>query len=416
MNTYDHLADSGAGGGFETPAPDSRKRARSSSPRKSRKKHRAPRVEPLPQAEFVGGKPPGGSRTNLKDYTEPARKLLKCALHKYETRIGTINPYPAADLQMQWAKEIWDEVCKEADERMQLTERMASMIIKYGPHARSVVTTCVRPLVAPTYGFKLGDSDKIVQKNLNIYKELLDESGFHYADTKLRTGYAKNSIVMEGIRVTWFKNKAGRGVLFVESFSPITLVTLALIFTSGWPPSPSLRGVPNRLGEDTRGLYITFDANLGPRDMPFYSPAPPRQFTIYGRSFAAPRRLEWKNPRMRAVNLTAVPVNGTVPIPSFQVEFCIEEYSTGRFQQAIFDETQNKDRYSVHLQDLTEWAALKPSVTDVIRQRMHDKLRASTGAALVKPAGRMSDAGRARALQELEAMTVEEEGDVEDEQ
>ncbi|KAJ7181204.1 hypothetical protein C8R46DRAFT_1028529 [Mycena filopes] len=320
------------GDGFETPRPPpAHKRARSSSPRRPRKRRRAGAVEPLSQAEFVGGRAPGGSRTNLKDYTEPARKLLKAALHRYEARIGTINPYPPVELQIQWAKEIWDEVCTEAGERMQLTERMASMMTKYGAHARSAVVTCVRPLVAPTYGFKVGDSDKIVRKNLDIYKRLLEESGFHYEDTELRTGYAKNPIIMEGIRVTWFKNKSGRGVLFVDSFSPISLVTLAIIFTA--------------------------------------------------------------------------------------IEFCIDEYSTGRYQQAVFDEAQNKDRFDVHLKDLTDWAALKPSVTDVVRQRMHNKLRASTGAALVKPTGRMSDAGRARALQELEAMDVHDnEGEVEDDE
>ncbi|KAJ7168728.1 hypothetical protein C8R46DRAFT_1268186 [Mycena filopes] len=311
--------------GLRTPRPPAaaHKRARSSSPRRPRKKHRSRAAEPLPQAEFVGGRPPGGSRTNLKDFAEPARKLLKAALHRYEARIGTINPYPSAELQMQWAKEIWDEVCTEAGERMQLTERMASMMTKYGAHARSAVVSCVRPLIAPTYGFKVGDSEKILRKNSSIYKRLLEESGFHYEDTTLRTGYAKNPIILESIRVTWFKNKSGHGVLFVESFSPITLVTLAIIFTA--------------------------------------------------------------------------------------IEFCIEEYSTGRFQQAMFDEAQNKDRFDVHLKDLTDWAALKPSVTDVVRQRMHDKLRASTGAALVKPTGRMTDAGRARALQELEAMNVEDD-------
>ncbi|KAJ7782949.1 hypothetical protein B0H16DRAFT_1447187 [Mycena metata] len=320
--------DSEAGGDIEgsrsSPALQvPRKRARSSSPTKRRKK-RAKVAEPLSQAAFVAGKAPGGSRTNLKDYTEPARTLLHNAMHRYEVCVDTLNTYPGAELQMQWVKEIWDQVCTEAEERMQLTERMAGMITKYGSHARSTVVGCVCPLIAPTFGFKLGDSDKILRKNLKLHKVLLDESGFHYRDTEARTGYAKNDIVMESMRVTWFKNKSARGVRFMQAFSPITLVTLALTFTA--------------------------------------------------------------------------------------IEFCIEEYSTGRFQPGIFDEVENKERYMVHLQDLTEWAALKPSVTDVIRQQMHDKLRAATGAALVKPTGRMSEAGRTRALEELEAMNVDQEG------
>ncbi|KAJ7023002.1 hypothetical protein C8F04DRAFT_1306567 [Mycena alexandri] len=323
--SFDDAAQvSGAGDDVDdarsSPAPQvPRKRARSSSPTKRRKK-RAKVAEPLPQAEFVAGKAPGGSRTNLKGYTEPARALLKNAMHRYEVRVDTLNTYPGAELQMQWVKEIWDEVCTEAEERMQLTERMTGMITKYGSHARSAVVGCVRPLIAPTFGFKLGDSDKVLRKNLKLHQVLLNESGFHY----------KNDIVMESMRVTWFKNKSARGVHCMQAFSPITLVTLALIFTA--------------------------------------------------------------------------------------IEFCIEEYSTGRFQPGTFDEVENKERYMVHLQDLTEWAALKPSVTDVIRQQMHDKLRATTGAALVKPTGRMSEAGRARALEELEAMNVDQEGVVSDEE
>ncbi|KAF7335015.1 hypothetical protein MVEN_02251700 [Mycena venus] len=280
-----------------------------------------PPVVELLKAEFVAGKAPTGSRTNVKDYAEPARGLLQSALHKYEVRIWTLNPYPPQELQIQWVKEIWDEVCTEAKEPVELTERMATMIKKYGSHARSSMNANIRPLVGPTYGFKLGDSDKVIWKNLKIYKMLLDESGFHYEDTKARTGYAKNGIVIEAMKNNWFKSKTSRGVIYVVFFSPISLVTLALIFTA--------------------------------------------------------------------------------------IEFCIEEWSTGRHHQTIFDEANNKARYDVHLQDLKDWAGLKPSVTSVLLQQMHDKLRAATGAALVKPAGRMTEAAHARALAELEAMEVD---------
>ncbi|KAJ7113328.1 hypothetical protein C8R43DRAFT_1138623 [Mycena crocata] len=294
-----------------------RKHGRTPSPsRKSRKRRRV--AEELPKAQFVAGHPPTGSRTNLNHYTEPARKLLKNTMHRYEVRIWTINVYPAAEIQMQWVKEIWDEVCTEAEEQMELTERMASMIMKYGSHARSSFKDAVRPLVAPTYSFKVGDSDKILRKNSKLWKVLINDSAFHYANTTDLTGYAGNPIIMESMRVIWFKTKGSRGIVYGKSFSPISLVTLALIFTA--------------------------------------------------------------------------------------IEFCIDEYSTGRFQQGVFDEVVNTSRYEVHLKDLTEWAALKPSVTDTIRQRMHDKLRSSTGSALLKSTGRLSDVNRARALEELEAM------------
>ncbi|KAF7371561.1 hypothetical protein MVEN_00011300 [Mycena venus] len=334
------LADIGDGSNFVSGSDDARtdgadengdapprpgaqkKRGRSQSPvpaKKSKKRKNA--IEPLAQAEFVSGKPRGGSRTNLKDYTEPASKLIRRAMHKYEVRVWTRQPYPPSEIQIQTAKEIWDEVCTEAEERMELTHRMLGMITKYGPHGRSSMKDCVRPLVGPTYSFQVGNSNKIIRKNTKIYKMLLEESAFHYKDPKERTGYLKNKIIIDSIKAIWFRNKSSRGVLFVEYFSPISLVTLALVLTA--------------------------------------------------------------------------------------IEFCIEEYSTGRFQQGVFDELVNKDRYETHLKDLTDWVALKPDVTAVVLQRMHDTCRTATGAALVKTTGRMTEVARTKALAELEAMNVD---------
>ncbi|KAJ7462525.1 hypothetical protein FB451DRAFT_1180816 [Mycena latifolia] len=123
-----------------------------------------------------------------------------------------------------------------------------------------------------------------------------------------RTGYAANTIIIDGMCNIWFKTRAGRGILFFEYFSPISVVTLALVFTA--------------------------------------------------------------------------------------IEFCIEEYSTGRFQQGISDEVLNRSRYDTHLKYLT---------------------KGSTGTALVKSAGRLTDANRARALQELAAMNVDGGEDVDGE-
>ncbi|KAJ7097060.1 hypothetical protein B0H15DRAFT_797793 [Mycena belliarum] len=306
------------------------KRRRSLSPsKKARKRSKATKVTlVLRKAEFVAGKAPTGSRTNLKDYTEPAARLLKRAMHRYEVRIWTLNPFPGADLQEEWVKEIWDEVCTEAEERMELTVRMAGMIKKYGSHARSTLKDGVRPLVAPTYKFTVGDTPEIISANIKLWKALLEESAFHYKafqEPLSRTGFAGNTIIMGGLRGIWFRTKAGRGVIYSEYFSPITLVTLALLFTA--------------------------------------------------------------------------------------IEFCIDEYSSGRFQQANFDEIVNKDRYDVHLRDLTDWAGLMPPVTTSIRQQMHDSCRASTGAAVIKAAGRLTEGNRARALLELAAMNVDLEAD-----
>jgi hypothetical protein len=54
-------------------------------------------------------------------------------------------------------------------------------IKKYGSHARSSLKDGVRPLIAPTYKFKVGDSDKTIAKNIKICEALTNNSAFHYA-------------------------------------------------------------------------------------------------------------------------------------------------------------------------------------------------------------------------------------------
>ncbi|KAK6971783.1 hypothetical protein R3P38DRAFT_3297868 [Favolaschia claudopus] len=302
-------------------APPHRKRARSSSPAGKMHHKRKKSKAPLAKAEFVAGKPPGGSRTNLKDYTEAGANLIKRAQHLYEVHVWTRASYPGAALQLETVKNVWDIVCIEAQSPMELTDRMASMIAKYGAHGRSYVVDKVRPLIASAYGFKTGSSDKVKDNNIATYKMLLEESAFHYKDPETRTGFAKNDIIMGAIVATWFKTKSGRGITYSDYFSPIPLVTLALIFTV--------------------------------------------------------------------------------------IEFGIQEWSTGQFQQATFDETANKIIYDNHLLDLIDWDALKPEVTSIVLQRMHDEARAGTGAALIKASGRMTEEARERALAELEAMEVD---------
>ncbi|KAJ7614491.1 hypothetical protein FB45DRAFT_1064736 [Roridomyces roridus] len=93
------------------------------------------------------------------------------------------------------------------------------------------------------------------------------------------------------------------------------------------------------------------------------------------------------------------------------IEFCIDEYGTGRFVQATFDETANKERYHAHLLAITEWSELKPPVTTAIRHQLHDSCRTLAGAAPVKVPRCLTEENRARALAELEAMEIDLELD-----
>ncbi|KAJ7215522.1 hypothetical protein GGX14DRAFT_443032, partial [Mycena pura] len=87
------------------------------------------------------------------------------------------------------------------------------------------------------------------------------------------------------------------------------------------------------------------------------------------------------------------------------IEWGIERWATGRFMDGgEFNETKNSDIYDGHLSRLQDWDALKPSATALVRKRMFETAIQRSGVVLPKPKTGMSDADRARALAELEAL------------
>jgi hypothetical protein len=58
-----------------------------------------------------------------------------------------------------------------------------------------------------------------------------------------------------------------------------------------------------------------------------------------------------------------------------QVEFGIEEWSTGHFVQGKLREHDDHIKYEQHLQDLVAWDGLAPVVVGKIRQKFHDRCR-----------------------------------------
>ncbi|KAF9457578.1 hypothetical protein BDZ94DRAFT_1272833 [Collybia nuda] len=284
-------------------------------------------IPPQKVSLFVGNQAPfKGQRANVKDYEEPVPTLLLKVIREYSASIWACHPFPSQQQQGGWANSMWYNVSRQDPEGAYvLTERMRKLITSRGSHARGYLKDKICPLVGPAYGFKtLTDKPAIIAKNLKIYTSLISNSSFHYKDPCSLSGYCGHSIILDAVRGIWFNNQAAPGLEFSSYFSPIRIVSLALILTA--------------------------------------------------------------------------------------IEFCIQEFSTGRFVQAVFDEKDNKLRFEAHLQDLMEWAELKPDITDKILQKMHDRCRKGTGAAM-DLGGCLNDKTRQRALLELEARTGDTDTD-----
>lgn len=56
-----------------------------------------------------------------------------------------------------------------------------------------------------------------------------------------------------------------------------------------------------------------------------------------------------------------------------KVEFCIEEWSTGQFIKAVFNEKAAEDKFKTHLQDLTEWNEGNSVVIGKIRKKLFER-------------------------------------------
>ncbi|KAF9456256.1 hypothetical protein BDZ94DRAFT_1350362 [Collybia nuda] len=71
---------------------------------------------------------------------------------------------------------------------------------------------------------------------------------------------------------------------------------------------------------------------------------------------------------------------------------------------AAFDKKDNKSQFEAHLEDLMEWAELKPDITDKILQKIYDCCQKGTGAVMPSN-GCLNNKTQQRALLELEAQT-----------
>ncbi|OBZ73623.1 hypothetical protein A0H81_06562 [Grifola frondosa] len=85
------------------------------------------------------------------------------------------------------------------------------------------------------YHFVLGDKKSTERKNLQRYRELTNDSAFHYKNLDVisgaRSGFTQHPYISELIQKAFFKNTRSLGVEFRKYFEPIPMVTIAFILT-----------------------------------------------------------------------------------------------------------------------------------------------------------------------------------------
>ncbi|KAF8219802.1 hypothetical protein L208DRAFT_1337754 [Tricholoma matsutake] len=189
-----------------------------------------PKEKKIPQ--FAVGYVNGG-KPKAADYEDVVQALLLHAMHEYESHIVGVSHYPDSANQSKWAKICWREACRVAVEDYGMTEWMSKMIKSWSSWICGELVSVIRSEVASCYGFNSDTSHaKVVCQNHKLYDTLVFDSTFTYKNTKDREGYAQNKIFGILIQDAWFSSGSKlKGIVFEKYFNPISLETLALLFT-----------------------------------------------------------------------------------------------------------------------------------------------------------------------------------------
>ncbi|KAF7293856.1 hypothetical protein HMN09_01181600 [Mycena chlorophos] len=211
-----------------SPTPRRSSRASSPEPARPRKKGRKSKTaDPPRKAEFVAGAPPKRLRTHRRDLATNDAAHVALAQYLFEMRIWVVCAFPDLALKKLWVVDIWLEVEKQLG-AMELTDRLQKMVTKYDSHARGTVVTIARQIVPVHFKLQTGTSEDIKKEA----SKLLTDAAFRFQDPGARTGTMKNDILRMLIKAIWFRNSEGRGVAHSKYFSPISVPTLALLFTA----------------------------------------------------------------------------------------------------------------------------------------------------------------------------------------
>ncbi|KAG6874745.1 hypothetical protein C0992_006741, partial [Termitomyces sp. T32_za158] len=102
-----------------------------------------------------------------------------------------------------------------------------------GSRVRGTFLKDVRNEVKAQFGFTDSGSAWQVAKNLTIVESLITEEWyfFHYKDVKMQTGYGDNPAIINILAAVCFADETFFGVVFPTEFKPITIKTIAFLFT-----------------------------------------------------------------------------------------------------------------------------------------------------------------------------------------
>ncbi|KAL1715522.1 hypothetical protein EV715DRAFT_294079 [Schizophyllum commune] len=169
------------------------------------------------------------------DYSENVTPLLVRACQEYEARIYGKSAFPESLAQIRHASVCLRHASRVLGVKTQFTASIGRVIKVRGSTIRGRSIAIVRKLVEALYGFARPEHGRPVSSNIKLSAYLLEDNRYMHKNIDNTDQYlAEHPIVPRVLQEVIFpqsRGTAAMGIVYEKYFNPISLNTLALIFS-----------------------------------------------------------------------------------------------------------------------------------------------------------------------------------------
>ncbi|KAJ3875258.1 hypothetical protein F5051DRAFT_430726 [Lentinula edodes] len=167
----------------------------------------------------------------LRANWQPGEAILLRAMRDFEARILGQDFFPDRATRLQWAEKCFRDACATAKAQFISDKHVLKLIATRGSRIRGQVYKWIRVNIVSCYKFDVTVGKRAVKQNIALSHLLSSRnfSGFSYKDREAWTGYAEHSSII--FLLSYIFDESNMGMVFEKYFNPISLQTLASLFT-----------------------------------------------------------------------------------------------------------------------------------------------------------------------------------------
>ncbi|KAG9219741.1 hypothetical protein CCMSSC00406_0010330 [Pleurotus cornucopiae] len=192
-------------------------------------------------------------RPKQADYSPLVQEVITVAIQLWRLKIFCENAFPTVQDEGRWIGEVWRQACVKLQVEHALDMNISRLITSRTSHTRGEVKTKVKAFVPSIFDLESSQHPKVIEKMRSRAAKLKDGYNFVYKephkDITKRKGLYRGKIIQKCVNALWFANRRDEGVRFPDSFSPIPLPALALIFAA----------IENCIDEWITGIHTSLD-------------------------------------------------------------------------------------------------------------------------------------------------------------